>query len=300
MYNSVMVIYIDVFFLYNFVCDFLIIFSAGRFAGARPSAKRYCLGAAVGAAYSCLAAVFGGAFYSALPCGAAVMLISFVAYRARTPRRFIKDCVLFMLCSAAAGGGAFALSFGGAVVRSVLSLIICAGMAVISASGVITGKRKYIKIIVKKDGAHYCLNAMADSGLTCLDGLSGLPILVAENIFPAYIKEKARTVYAKTAAGVGKLAVFLPDEVIFTSDGAVYSSRCAAIGITDERLSEDGRFNALVGGAFFERAEGKNKINIEGVDLRGRNLLHRRGGAASAASGKGRGGDAAEKLFGRR
>lgn len=295
-----MVLYIDVFFLYNFVCDFLIIFSAGRFAGARASVKRYCLGAFVGAVYACIAAFFGGVFYSFLPCCAAVMLISFAAYGARTPRRFIKDCVLFMLCSAASGGGAIILSFGGALTRSVLSLIICACMAVISASGVVAGKRKYMKIIVKKDGALYQLYAMADSGLTCLDTLSGLPIIVAENVFPEYIKEGARTVYAKTAAGVGRLNVFLPDEIFFVSEGTVCSSRCAAIGITDERLSADGRFNALVGGACFERTEGKNKINIEGVDLRGRNLLHRRGGPASAASCKGRGGDAAEKLFGRR
>lgn len=259
-----MVLYIDVFFFYNFLCDFLILFSAGRFAGARFRPMRCAAGAAMGALYACAAAVAGGVMLS----GAARLLTAAamvaIAYGFSSPKRFFKDCLLFLLCSSGCAGGAYAVTYAFApsgessFLPYVLSFALSVFTAIISSSGVVSEKKEYVKISVIKDGKVFRFTALRDNGARCTDFVSGLPIIVTEDVFPEKIKENARTVTVNTAAGKGRLKVFVPDRVIFFQGKRSLLSASAAIGITDVKLSCDGRFNALVGGACFERTERKN------------------------------------------
>lgn len=261
-----MVLYIDVYFLENFIFDFLVVLLAQRLAGARIRLLRCALAALVGAAYAIAAALnpeFGSLFFKI----SALALMVFAASSVRSVKAFLKAFVIFFLTFSASGGAAYALAlscggsaFPGCVYFDAPVFASLSGIGIIAVTGVIAGSKirrgrsDLVSISVLKGGRVFQLSALCDSGNRATDPVTGLDIIVAEDIFPEDIRASARKMRTLTASGEGELLVFIPDRLVVKDARALFTHD-AAIGITDKRLSEDNSFNALIGGAFFERAE---------------------------------------------
>lgn len=274
-----MVLYVDVFFFINFIFDFLIIAVAGRMGGVRFSWIRTLSGAAFGALYALAAFLFGGILESGAARLAFSFLAAFLSFGFYSVRRLIRMTAIFILCSAAAGGAAYSVALicgtaeGGTVYFDFPLIYSLSGIFALTvlAEAVISAIRSrgyegVMRLTVIKDGRTYRLSALFDSGNRALDPLTKLPLIVSEDIFPESLKNSARPIYVNTAVGMGELRVFVPDKVIIRSmtikNGVrvkkISEGNNAAIGIADCRLSADGSFNALIGGACFEGLKENN------------------------------------------
>lgn len=270
-YNLIMIFYIDVFLFVNFLCDFLILFSAGRLGGVRFSFLRVSLGAALGAVYAASAVLWKPASYFPSRLFASVT-ITLLSYGYRSPKAFFKQYVLFIVCSAAAGGAAFAaavLQGGGTAFGSLIYFdrpffYTVAGILSLVVSAVVTAAKirsenmlSFYDVSVIKSGEVYRLHAAYDSANRCVDPITALPVIICEDIFSEKIKKDAREIEIQTASGTGKILIFVPDRIIISKKGSDYVLDSATIGITDRILSQEKSFNALIGGACFDQIKRK-------------------------------------------
>lgn len=281
-YNQIMVFYIDVFLFVNFLCDFLILFSAGRLGGVKFSGLKTSLGAAAGALYAAAAVLWEAA--SSFPARLfASVTITLLSYGYRSRKAFFKQYVLFILCSAAAGGAAFAAAvltggwaWGGLIYFDKPFFYTAAGILSLVVSAVVTAAKirsenmlSFYGISVIKSGEVYRLHAAYDSANRCIDPVTALPVIISEDIFSEKIKNEAREINFKTASGTGKILIFVPDRIIISNKELDYVLDSAVIGITDQTLSCDKSFNALIGGACFEQIKRKNNRNYKSFIKRG-------------------------------
>ncbi len=274
-----MVLYVDVFLLINFIFDFLIIAVAGRMGGVRFSWLRTLLGAAFGAFYALAVFLFGGFLESGAARLAFSFLAAFLSFGFYSVRRLIRMTAIFILCSAAAGGAAYSVALicgtadNGAVYFDFPIIYSLSGIFALTvlAEAVVSairnrGHEGIMQLTVIKDDKAYFLSAIFDSGNRALDPMTRLPLIVSEDVFPEAVKNAARPIYVNTASGLGQMRVFVPDKIIIRhatiKNGAcvnkISEGKNAAIGITDCRLSADGSFNALIGGACFDGLKENN------------------------------------------
>lgn len=277
-YNLIMVLYIDVYFLENLIFDFFIVLLAERISGGRIRIIR-CLSAALfGAGYAVFAAIFA-AFDSLLPRALALILMTWAADGFYSVKAFLRQFAVFFLAFAVSGGAAYALALfsgGGHISGSVIYfdkpiLLSGAGIALSGTAFLIAESKmgrarrsEYIKLAVLKGGEVYRFTALYDSGNRAIDPVTGLSVIIAEDIFPEKVKTGAHSFSIKTASGTAELSLFVPDRVVFSESGSYFAGD-AAIGITKERLSENGSFNALIGGAFFERIKSNTGVFEEHI-----------------------------------
>lgn len=257
-----MVFYIDIFFFINFLFDFLIIVLSGRLGGVRFSILRITSAALLGAVLACINVLLclpGGFLPEVIP----VALMSLTAYGFGTYKSFLRQTLILFMGFFVSGGAALALCFNGFFddyVAEVLSAVVFALLLTFFVSEKIKkGKNKiYAEVYVFINGDEYILSGIYDSGNLCTDYHSGLPVIIAEDVFR---KVKMREGFFDTASGRGKMKIFLPDKVRIKYGGRIYESRDIAVGVVPVRLSLDGSFNALIGGLCFERLVEKNKNN---------------------------------------
>lgn len=263
-----MVLYIDVYFLENLIFDFFIILLAERISGGRICILRCIIAALLGAGYAVFAAICS-VLDGFVPRLLALALITLTADGYYSLKVFLRQFAVIFLAFAVSGGTAYALALysgGGKISGSIiyfdnsllLSLtgIALSGSAALIAMSKLKGARagRYIKFAILKGGKVYRFTALYDSGNRAEDPVTGLPVIVTENIFPQEVKASSRAMNIKTASGTAELSLFVPERVVFSKSGSFFTGR-AAIGITNEKLSENGSFNALIGGAFFERVK---------------------------------------------
>lgn len=237
----------------------------------RFSFLKIALGAALGAIYAAAAVLWpaAAAFPARLFASVSITLLS---YGYRSPKAFFKQYILFILCSASAGGAAFAAAaltgggetFSGLIYFDKPVFYTAAGMLSMVVSSVVTASKirsenmlSFYDISVIKSGEVYRLNAAYDSANRCTDPITALPVIICEDIFSEEIKKDAREIEMKTASGMGKILIFIPDRIIIRKKGLDFILDSAAIGITNQSLSCDNSFNALIGGACFEQIKRK-------------------------------------------
>lgn len=295
-----MTLYIDSFFFINFLFDFLILFITAYLGGIKICFGRLILSSVIGSIASCMAVLFG--FVTSFFLKAVVIaLMSLVAFGFSSFKIYLRQSVLLFTGFFIQGGAAGLLSlYGKGDVYSgiyhvdfpligFLFLIVMGLSATFIISAGIKERRGKIFAAVEiyKNGERFKLKALYDSGNLCTDVLTNLPVIVAENIFPGV---QTRENVFTTASGIGEMGIFYPDYVRVNIKGETYEGKDIAIGVVNERLSSDRRFNALIGGICFDRLIKEINSSSGCIKGRRRSLLHRDGTSAPTAPGHTRGG----------
>ncbi len=265
-----MKIYVDVLLFINLVSSYAMLSLTAWFLRCRPRLPRLLSAAALGAVLA--AAGFCSGKYAAAAKLLSAVLVPAAAFGLRGS---IKPILIFSLLSALAAG-LFALLSGssqtivmrGGIMYFDLSAghflaVSAAVYAVILLSSGLMRRRERARrrrVEVSLNGKTICLTALADSGSVLKEPLTGKDVIIAE-------WEAARTLfgcaeYAEWERGIeeyrlwlipyrslgnptGVIYAFLADEVIVSDEkrrlGRLF------VGITNERLSRSGEYNALMG-----------------------------------------------------
>ncbi len=172
-----MKVYMDLILLMNFLVDFLLLYGTNKLAGFPGCWKRTALAACLGAVYggSCflpdLSFLAGGIWPFVI-----LVAMSGIAFGFR--KSSLRRGVVFFLLSMALGGISTGLGSGG-----VWSLVLAgAGLWLMCLLGFGGGRlgSTYIPVTVRYQGRQLELTALADTGNTLKDPLSGVPVLVTD------------------------------------------------------------------------------------------------------------------------
>lgn len=295
-----MILYIDTFFLINFLLDFLVLFVAAYLGGIKIRLGRMLFSSALGAGFAVLAVLF--AFMASLAVKFIVIsLMSLAAFGFLSLKVYLRQTAILLVGFFLQGGAAGLLSlYGRGSVYSgfyradfpligIFAAVAASTVAIFVVSGKIRAQRgkSFAYITVYTEGKSFNLTALYDSGNVCTDALTNLPVIVAENVFPG-IKTKENIF--TTASGIGEMGIFYPDFVKVRMERKIFEGRDVCIGIIEGKLSDDENFNALIGGICFDRLVEKNDTPYFSSEKGGRSLLHRDGISSSAAPELKRGG----------
>lgn len=172
-----MVIYLDGVMGLNFLVDWLLLLGVNRMSGFPPGIRRTAAAAAVGGGYAGMCLVPGFTFLaSALWRGVSLGLMSLTAFG--TGRSALRRGVLFVVLSMALGGLALSLSSG-----RFLEIVGCAGILALLCRIGFRGKagaQRFVAATIRKNGQTLRLTALADTGNTLRDPVSGEAVLVAD------------------------------------------------------------------------------------------------------------------------
>jgi stage II sporulation protein GA (sporulation sigma-E factor processing peptidase) len=172
-----MVIYLDGVMGLNFLVDWLLLLGVNRLSGFPPGVGRTAAAAAVGGGYAGICLLPGFAFMgSALWRSVSLGIMSMTAFG--LDRTALRRGILFVLLSMAMGGMALRMDSG-----TIPELILCAaGLALLCRLGFHgrIGVRRYHTVRVDYGGKTIRFPALADTGNTLRDPLTGESVLVAD------------------------------------------------------------------------------------------------------------------------
>lgn len=279
-------VYIDLFFLVNFISDFFILLSAQRIRGVRISVSRTLLGAFIGAFPLCFLFLFPVLQNSVFK----ILIFILMDLSVFGFKNFLQNTLCLFMCFFISGGVFYSLSvmMGNKKLYILLTSLIIALLVCffVSKRIKITKAKSFLKVTIYKDGEKHLLNALFDSGNLSVDKRSGLPMIICENIFGDLRLKKTKF---KTASGYGDIGVFLPDFIKIEYDGEVFFGKNVALGVIEGKLSSDNSFNALVGGICFDGLS--KEIKGAAWENNGRGNFLYRGSPASSTSSYGERGD---------
>lgn len=178
------VLYLDLWFALNLLCDYLLCLLTARAAGLYLKRRRYLLAALLGALYAC-AACFPGFSFLANPgwklCFG--VLMGYIAFGAE--RSALRCILLFFAVSAAFGGALLALAPGGGPLRLpirvlLFSFLLCyaAGLLLFRCQSLLRSRRT-CSVTIMQQGREVSFHALIDTGNSLRDPLSGARVLVA-------------------------------------------------------------------------------------------------------------------------
>lgn len=271
------VVYLDSLATLNFLLDYLLLLLTGRVTGESLCRWRIALGGVLGCTYAALAVLFpqwGFLLHPALRVAIGVLMV-LVSYG--SSRRLLRLTAVFFALSAGLGGGLYALQLLGVgsesvngVVASSLDLkwvlvFAAAAYCVFSVVGrhmARHGPRQLRQVVVRSGGQKVRLTALADSGNTLTDPMTGKGVVVAEGqqvqallppeadyrhpaqCFPT-LQEPGRfrlLPYRSVGVDTGLLLAFKADDVWV--DGKNLGSRLVAL--SPNPVSDGGSYQALV------------------------------------------------------
>lgn len=170
-----MVIYLDLVIVFNFAVDFLLLLSTNRLTGHSTAIKRCLAGAAIGGLYSgfCLHPAFGffRSWYFSLIALCGITVTSF-----GWKRSAVRRGALFVLLSMTLGGIASGLN-NVDMIPLILSGVAILLLCTVGVTDPLRGT-KYVKVELSWKGNRYPLIALADTGNTLKDPISGSQVLV--------------------------------------------------------------------------------------------------------------------------
>lgn len=174
------VLYLDLFFLLNALCDYLLCLLTARAAGLVLRRGRCALAALLGALLACAVWLPGLGFlgrpWGRLACGLAV---GFTAFGAE--RRPLRCVLLFFAVSASFGGALTALSARGGTLRALLaSFLLCYGVGALlfRVQGLVE-ERRLLEVEVMQRGRTARFSALRDTGNRLRDSVTGARVLIA-------------------------------------------------------------------------------------------------------------------------
>lgn len=256
-----MLTYYNAVALMNFLVDFLLLVGTNCLCGYPPGWRRSGLGALVGGAYGAVCMMqkflFLNHFFWRLVFMAAMGMIAF-----GFSKNAFRRTVLFALLSLASGGVAQVLNAGG-VLSVVLSAVVICSMCVIGFRD-IPGKAKYVPVELQYGEKKLSLIALADTGNTLRDPITGRPVLVVEagvaqkltGLTPIQLRSPVRVMEECTVPGLR----LIPYRTVGQSSGMLLALRfqkvrigkwkgSSLVAFAPEALCSDGRYQALTGGA---------------------------------------------------
>lgn len=170
-----MIIYLDLVIILNFAVDFLLLLSVNRLTGFASNIKRCLLGAAIGGVYGglciCPGLLFLQRWYWCVFSLVVVILMSFGIKISA-----IRRGSLFVLLSMTLGGIASGLE-GASIIPIVLAAIAVLLLCTVGIADPVRGI-KYVNVELHWGGERYHLKALADTGNTLKDPISGSQVLV--------------------------------------------------------------------------------------------------------------------------
>lgn len=177
------VLYLDLWFCLNFLCDYLLCLVTARAAGLCLKRQRYMLAAMLGAIYACAAVLPGFAFLGKTAWKlTAGLLMSWIAFGEE--RRPLRCILLFFTVSASFGGALLALSGGQPIRLSLRSLLfaflLCYGVGVLLfRCHALLSERETKTVAVELGGRRAQFSALRDTGNALRDPLTGSRVLIA-------------------------------------------------------------------------------------------------------------------------
>ena len=257
--GTLMLVFLDLVVLLNFLVDFLLLVGTNRLAG-------YPLGAARAAAAAVLGGIYGGAcllpgFHflgNLLWRLVSLGLMGGIAFGFGPST--LRRCVLFVLLSMALGG--VALGFGGGSFTALIAAAGCvAGLCAVGFRGR-ADSRRYIPVELEHHGKKTRMAALYDTGNTLRDPVSGAPVLVtgsraAWELLGLSSEDLADPVMTAASRPGFRL---IPYRAVGKSHGLLLGSRVdkcmidgrersVLIAFAPEGLGAQGEFEALIGGA---------------------------------------------------
>ncbi len=225
---GVRVIYADVFFLINFIVDFMCLYITRALLSAHAALWRTVTAAAFGGVYAVAWIVLPYIPpYALIPAHiAAAWLMAFIMLGRCGFGRICAACGVFVLSSAFAGGilgAAFSMSGGGYVLSggvyaeispAFLIAVAAASVAACYVYGVFARRRitsLSAKAVIEMDGKEYKASLFVDTGCHVTDPLTGeLAVIVSARVFGAETPRTTRIIPFSTAAGTRVLYGFKP------------------------------------------------------------------------------------------
>ena len=191
------VIYVDTLFLLNALVDYLLLLASARLAGEPLSRPRFLLGAALGGLYAAGIFLPGLGFLARPPCRLAAAAVMVLAAFWNS-RRLLRQTVIFFALSCALGGGVLAIGLLGGRGLSLRGGVLYSGMdlkiLLLSAAGcyalltlALRGAARHpgpgggvLTVRLTLGARSLALTALADTGNTLSDPVTGRPVVVAE------------------------------------------------------------------------------------------------------------------------
>ena len=173
-----MVVYLDGVMGLNFLVDWLLLLGVNRLSGFPPGVGRTAAAAAMGGGYAGMCLIPGFGFMgSALWRSVSLGLMSVTAFG--MDRTALRRGILFVLLSMAMGGLALSMDSG-----TIPELVLCAaGLALLCKLGFQgrTGTQQYHMVRVSYNGKSIEFQALADTGNTLRDPITGESVIVADS-----------------------------------------------------------------------------------------------------------------------
>ncbi len=280
------VIYVDTLFLLNALVDYLLLLAAARLAGERLCRLRFALGAALGGLYAVAIFLPGLEFLARLPCRmAAAALMLLAAYGGSA--RLLRQTVIFLALTCAFGGGVAAVSMAGgrglSLGRGVfysaldlktvlLSAAACYALLTMALQRVgrhTASSGELVPARLSLGGQCVDLTALADTGNTLTDPMSGAPVMVAEgaavlSLFPENCRPRTDDLRDPAGAlerlGAGSFRFrLLPYRAVGVERGLLLAVRVddlwlngrkygrQLVALSPTPVSDGGAYRALVG-----------------------------------------------------
>ena len=228
------VIYLDVYFAWNFVMDLVTLLLAGVIASEKAALYRLCLASLFGAAFAAgILCLNAGRFVLFLAGFAAFFPMVLIAFGKRSYQRLVFLSLFAFLSSLFLGGALSALSYllgasGGVTAGAFLSSLLFAfgGYSLWGKSLKRKLESRVISLAISNRGREEQFYALVDSGAFLREPESGAPVillkaefaaglLTAEELFALRLGngEGMIPVPVRTASGEGRLFGFFPSAV---------------------------------------------------------------------------------------
>lgn len=270
------VVYLDSLVALNFLLDYLLLLLTGRVTGEVLCRRRVALGGLLGCTYAGLTVLFPRWDFLLHPVIRVAVGVLMVLVSYGSSRRLLRLTAVFFALSAGLGGGLYALqllgvgmSVNGVVTTSLdlkwILVFAAAAYCVFSIVGrhmARHGLRQLRQVVVRAGDRKVRLTALADSGNTLTDPMTGKSVVVADGqrlqallppeadylhparCFPA-LREPGRfrlLPYRSVGVDAGLLLAFRADEI--RVDGKDLGSRLVAL--SPNPVSDGGGYQALV------------------------------------------------------
>ena len=256
-----MIVYLDAVALLNFLVDYLLLLGTNRLCGYPPGWGRSALSAALGGIYAAACMLPGFSFLGSTVWRLVSLgLMGWIAFGFH--KSALRRTVIFVLLCMALGGIAQGLGAGGfiSVIASAAALF---GMCMLGFRN-IPGSVTYVPVELSYGDKKLRLTALHDTGNTLTDPVTGKPVLVvgaevAQQLTGLTQQQLRSPVNAVSQSIVPGLRL-IPYRSVGQPAGMLLALRfqnvrigkwkgSSLVAFAPEKLSDDGQYQALTGGA---------------------------------------------------